>query len=55
MTGKSALNRFKFFIQSLTATIETLHDKYIMDQISKSGQDIENGKVRNARDFIEEL
>lgn len=55
--SRIAHNRPRSFlqIQSLIATIETLLDKRVMDQINRSGQDIENGKVRNARDFLEEL
>ena len=57
MISRIAHNRPRSFlqIQSLIATIETLLDKRVMDQINRSGQDIENGKVRNARDFLEEL
>jgi hypothetical protein len=43
------------FLQSLIATIETLHDKLLMDQLNKSGKDTEHGKVRIARDFLDEL
>ncbi|MCL4335168.1 MAG: hypothetical protein M1402_03630 [Candidatus Thermoplasmatota archaeon] len=42
-------------LESLEATIETLENEYIMDQLERSEQDIEDGKVRNARDFFEEL
>ena len=42
-------------LESLEATIETLENEYIMDQLERSEQDIEDGKVRNARDFLEEL
>ena len=42
-------------LDSLEATIETLENEYVMDQLERSEQDIEDGKVRNARDFLEEL
>ena len=42
-------------LDSLKATVETLENKYVMDQLERSEQDIEDGKVRNARDFLEEL
>ena len=42
-------------LDSLEATVETLENKYVMDQLERSEQDIENGRVRNARDFLEEL
>ncbi|MGP6208050.1 hypothetical protein ACNF42_08510 [Cuniculiplasma sp. SKW3] len=43
------------FIQSSIATMETLLDKDVMIQISESDLDIEEGKVRNVRDFLKEL
>ena len=42
-------------LDSLEATIETLENEYVMDQLERSEQDIEDGKVRNARDFLKEL
>ena len=45
----------KSFLQSLIATIKTLLDMHIMDQIERSGKDIENGRIRNVRDFLKEL
>ena len=42
-------------LDSLKATVETRENKYVMDQLERSEQDIEDGKVRNARDFLEEL
>jgi hypothetical protein len=35
--------------------METLLDKHVMIQIIESDLDIEEGKVRNVRDFLEEL
>lgn len=43
------------FIQSLIATIETLLNKHVMIQIRESELDIQDGNVRNVRDFLEEL
>ena len=43
------------FIQSLIVTVETLLNKYVMIQICESELDIQGGKVRNVRDFLDEL
>lgn len=43
------------FIQSLIATIETLLNKHVMIQIRESELDIQGRRVRNARDFLEEI
>ena len=45
----------KLDLDSLEATVETLENEYVMDQLERSEQDIEDGKVRNVRDFLEEL
>jgi PHD/YefM family antitoxin component YafN of YafNO toxin-antitoxin module len=42
-------------LDSLEATIETLENEYIMDQLARSEQDIQNGRVRNIREFLKEL
>ena len=42
-------------LESLEATVETLENKYVMEQLEKSEQDIVNGKTRNARDFLKKL
>lgn len=42
-------------LDSLEATVETLENKYVMEQLEKSEQDIINGRTRNARDFLKEL
>ena len=55
MISRIAHTRPESFLQGLIATIETLLDKRVMDQINKSGQDIEYGKVINARDFLDKL
>jgi PHD/YefM family antitoxin component YafN of YafNO toxin-antitoxin module len=42
-------------LDSLEATVETLENEYVMDQLERSEQDIQNGRVRNVRDFLKEL
>ncbi len=42
-------------LDSLDATIETLENEHVMDQLEKSEQDIQKGKVRNVREFLKEL
>jgi PHD/YefM family antitoxin component YafN of YafNO toxin-antitoxin module len=42
-------------LESLEATIETLQNKYVMEQLEKSEKDIIKGKVRNIDKFIKEL
>ena len=42
-------------LDSLEATIETLENEYVMDQLEWSEQDIQRGRVRNGRDFLKEL
>ncbi len=42
-------------LDSLEATVETLENEYVMDQLERSEQDIHNGRVRNVRDFLKEL
>jgi len=41
-------------LDSLLATIETLENQYAMDQLRKSEDDIRKGRVRNAREFLQE-
>ena len=41
-------------LDSLLAAIETLENQYIMDQLRKSEDDIRKGRVRNAREFLQE-
>jgi hypothetical protein len=53
--SRIAHTRTGSFLEGFIATIETLLDKRVMDQINMSRQDIENGKVRNARGFLDEL
>ena len=42
-------------LDSLEATIETLENEYVMDQLERSEQDIQKGTVRNVREFLKEL
>ncbi|KQB35153.1 hypothetical protein AOG55_07605 [Acidiplasma cupricumulans] len=42
-------------LDSLLATIETLENEYVMDQLERSEQDIQRGRVRNVREFLKEL
>jgi hypothetical protein len=42
-------------LDSLKATIETLENEYVMDQLERSEQDIQKGRVGNVRDFLKEL
>ena len=42
-------------LDSLEATIETLENEYVMDQLERSEKEIQNGKVRNVREFLKEL
>ena len=42
-------------LDSLEATIETLENECVMDQLERSEKDIQKGKVRNVREFLKEL
>ncbi|MBI2971427.1 MAG: hypothetical protein HYY37_03360 [Candidatus Aenigmarchaeota archaeon] len=42
-------------LEGLEATIETLQNSYVMEQLEKSEQDIQKGKTRNIDEFIKEL
>ena len=54
-TAKSRLVSIpKSDLDSLEATIETLENQYVMDQLRKSENDIRKGRVRNAREFLRE-
>ena len=55
MISKSVHRSPSSFIRGLIASIETRKNKQIVIQISKSEQDIEDGKLRNARDFLNEF
>ena len=45
----------KSHLDSLEATIETLENEYVMDQLERSEQDIRKGRVRNVREFLKEF
>jgi hypothetical protein len=45
----------KLDLDSLEATVETLENEYVMDQLERSEQDIQKGRVRNVRGFLKEL
>ena len=42
-------------LDSLEATVETLENEYVMDQLERSEKDIQKGRVRNVREFLKEL
>ena len=42
-------------LESLEATIETLQDKYVIEHLEKSEQDIREGRTRNIDELIKEL
>jgi len=42
-------------LESLEATIETLQNEYVMEQLKKSEIDIRKDRVRNIEKFIKEL
>ena len=55
-TAKSRLVSIpKSDLDSLEATVETLENEYVMDQLERSEQDIQKGRVRNVREFLKEL
>jgi PHD/YefM family antitoxin component YafN of YafNO toxin-antitoxin module len=55
-TAKSRLVSIpKSDLDSLEATVETLENEYVMDQLERSEQDIQRGRVRNVREFLKEL
>ncbi len=41
-------------LDGLEATIETLENEYVMDQLKRSEENIQKGRVRNVRDFLKE-
>ena len=41
-------------LDSLLATIETLQSHCVMEQLRKSEDDIRKGRVRSAREFLQE-
>ncbi len=55
MNSKLVWASLKFFLQSLIATMQTILNAQIMDQIERSGEDIKNNRIRTAREFLKEL
>jgi len=49
------IDRSEEDLESLEATIETLQNEYVMEQLKKSEIDIRKGRVRNIEKFIREL
>ena len=49
MNSKLVWASLKSFLQSLIATMQTILNAQIMDQIERSGEDVKNDKVRTAR------
>ncbi len=43
------------FFQSMVATIQTIRNSQIMDQIERSCEDVKWDRVRPVREFIKEL
>ncbi len=42
-------------LESLEATLETLQNKYVLEHLEKSEQDIREGRTRNIDELIKEL
>ena len=42
-------------LDSLEATLETLESQYVMNQLKQSEEDIQNGRVRKAREFLKSI
>ncbi len=42
-------------LDSLEATLETLESQYVMNRLKQSEEDIQNGRVRKAREFLKSL
>jgi hypothetical protein len=52
---KDSLNSLlKSYLDGLLDTIETLQSHSIMEQLRKSGNDLRKGRVRSAREFLQE-
>ena len=51
MNSKLALSLPKSFFQSLIATVQTILNVQIMDQIERSREDVKYGRVRTAREL----
>ena len=42
-------------LDNLEATMKTLENEYVIDQLERSERDIQNGRVRSVREFLKEL
>ncbi len=42
-------------LESLEATIETLENRYVMEQLGATEKAISEGRLRKARDFLKEI
>ncbi len=42
-------------LDSLDATIETLENRCVMDQLARNEQNIQKGRVWNVREFLKEF
>jgi len=42
-------------LDSLEATIETLENEYVMDQLERSKINVQSGRVRPVREFLKEF
>ena len=52
---RNIVSIIKDSLDSLEATTETLQDREVMEQLEASERDIEEGRVRSAREFLKEL
>ena len=42
-------------LDNLEATMKTLENEYVIDQLERSERDIQKSRVRNVREFLKEL
>ena len=45
----------KSYLDGLEATIETLENEHVMNQLARSEIDVQNERVRSVREFLKEL
>ena len=55
MTGSRLVGKLKSYLGGIVATIITFQSGYVMDQLRKSEEDVNGGRVRDARKFLKEL
>lgn len=53
--GERLISIRKSDLDSLEATIETLQNKEVMEQLKRSEKDIEKGRVKSAKKFLKEV